>query len=85
MFTTSSDFQCTIYFYFIIQYITLLFQNSTPFSELEQQLNSYNDLIQIPLQPLMDNLSSATYDVFERDSVKYQLVLIQCFVSFELV
>ena len=52
----------------------LLFQNATPFSELEKQLHSYNDLIQIPLQPLMDNLPSATYDVFEKDAVKYQLV-----------
>mgnify|MGYP003571707458 CR=1 FL=1 len=27
--------------------------------------------LQAPLQPLMDNLDSATYEVFERDPVKY--------------
>ena len=58
----------------ILKYLMLLFQNDTPFSDLEKQLHSYNDLIQIPLQPLMDNLPSATYDVFERDAVKYSLV-----------
>lgn len=63
----------------------LLFQNATPFSELEKQLHSYNDLIQIPLQPLMDNLPSATYDVFEKDAVKYQLVRISHFLLFLLV
>lgn len=32
----------------------------------------YGDYLQAPLQPLMDNLGSATYDVFERDPVKYR-------------
>jgi protein arginine N-methyltransferase 5 len=31
----------------------------------------YQDFLQAPLQPLQDNLPSATYEVFERDSVKY--------------
>jgi protein arginine N-methyltransferase 5 len=31
----------------------------------------YADYLQAPLQPLMDDLGSATYDVFERDPVKY--------------
>jgi protein arginine N-methyltransferase 5 len=32
----------------------------------------YADYLQAPLQPLMDNLGSVTYDVFERDPVKYR-------------
>lgn len=31
----------------------------------------YEDYLQAPLQPLMDNLDSGTYEVFERDPVKY--------------
>ncbi|KAK8810593.1 hypothetical protein WA158_007168 [Blastocystis sp. Blastoise] len=35
--------------------------------------SQYNDVVQIPLQPLMDNLSSSTYETFEVDAPKYQL------------
>jgi hypothetical protein len=31
----------------------------------------YADYLQAPLQPLMDDLGSITYEVFERDPVKY--------------
>ena len=31
----------------------------------------YRDFLQAPLQPLADNLESATYETFERDPVKY--------------
>lgn len=31
----------------------------------------YEDFLQCPLQPLMDNLESQTYEVFERDPIKY--------------
>ncbi|WRT64001.1 uncharacterized protein IL334_000928 [Kwoniella shivajii] len=34
--------------------------------------SGYADYLQAPLQPLMDDLGSATYDVFERDPVKYR-------------
>ncbi|WVR05771.1 hypothetical protein IAU60_002796 [Kwoniella sp. DSM 27419] len=34
--------------------------------------SAYADYLQAPLQPLMDDLGSATYDVFERDPVKYR-------------
>lgn len=27
---------------------------------------------QVPLQPLQDNLESATYETFEKDPIKYQ-------------
>ena len=32
---------------------------------------SYEDLLEIPLQPLYDNLDSFTYEIFEKDPVKY--------------
>jgi type II protein arginine methyltransferase len=32
----------------------------------------YYDYLQAPLQPLMDNLESSTYETFERDPIKYQ-------------
>ena len=32
----------------------------------------YYDYLQSPLQPLMDNLESQTYEVFEKDPVKYK-------------
>ena len=31
----------------------------------------YFDVLQIPLQPLMDNLESMTYETFEKDPIKY--------------
>ncbi len=33
---------------------------------------AYRDTLQAPLQPLMDNLESQTYETFERDPVKYE-------------
>lgn len=32
----------------------------------------YEDFLQIPLQPLMDNLDQYTYEIFEKDPVKYR-------------
>lgn len=34
---------------------------------------NYRNYIQSPLQPLADNLESATYETFENDSIKYDL------------
>jgi protein arginine N-methyltransferase 5 len=39
--------------------------------EQEEFESPYYDYLQIPLQPLGDNLESNTYEVFERDPVKY--------------
>ncbi|XP_034102468.1 protein arginine N-methyltransferase 5 [Drosophila albomicans] len=36
-------------------------------------LNSYENVLEIPLQPLFDNLDSYTYEIFEIDPVKYKL------------
>jgi type II protein arginine methyltransferase len=37
----------------------------------EKQCAPYNDCLQAPLQPLMDNLESQTYETFEQDNTKY--------------
>lgn len=34
---------------------------------------SYEDVLEIPLQPLYDNLDCYTYEIFEKDPVKYKL------------
>jgi len=53
-------------------YIWQIFHNKLPFlSESEKFEFSYRDVLQHPLQPLQDNLESTTYEIFERDPVKY--------------
>lgn len=42
---------------------------------LERFCSGYQDYLQAPLQPLTDNLESVTYEVFEKDPVKYDLYL----------
>jgi len=39
---------------------------------VENFAKGYQDYLQAPLQPLMDNLQSTTYNTFEQDPVKYQ-------------
>lgn len=39
---------------------------------MERFGQGYQDYIQSPLQPLTDNLESITYEVFEKDPVKYE-------------
>ena len=34
-------------------------------------IKGYEDCLQNPLQPLMDNLESTVYEIFEKDPVKY--------------
>lgn len=34
---------------------------------------SYDDVLEVPLQPLGDNLDCFTYEIFEKDPVKYIL------------
>lgn len=40
---------------------------------VEKYGSGYQDYLQVPLQPLTDNLESLTYEVFEKDPVKYDL------------
>lgn len=38
---------------------------------MTQFTKGYEDCLQNPLQPLMDNLESQVYEVFEKDPIKY--------------
>eukprot|EP01133_Synstelium_polycarpum_P019348 gene19348-23166_t len=51
------------------QFLNKVFLDLMGDSEAFEQ--PYLDLLQAPLQPLMDNLESQTYEVFEKDPVKY--------------
>jgi len=54
------------------QYITWLWRQSSPLTDLQRFERPYWDYLQSPLQPLMDNLESQTYETFEKDPIKYQ-------------
>eukprot|EP00659_Diplonema_papillatum_P022560 gene22560-34523_t len=47
-------------------------KNDIVLNPQEQEESSFYDYLQAPLQPLMDNLESQTYEVFEKDPVKYK-------------
>lgn len=53
------------------QYIEHLWQSVKLTDPLVGFARGYEDFLQCPLQPLMDNLESHTYEVFEKDPVKY--------------
>eukprot|EP00002_Diphylleia_rotans_P002876 TRINITY_DN11874_c0_g1_i1.p1 TRINITY_DN11874_c0_g1~~TRINITY_DN11874_c0_g1_i1.p1 ORF type:complete len:618 (-),score=105.28 TRINITY_DN11874_c0_g1_i1:76-1929(-) len=53
------------------QYLDYLNRKLPPLSQTEQYEEPYFDYLQIPLQPLMDNLESQTYETFEKDEIKY--------------
>ena len=38
---------------------------------VKEYAKGFEDFLQSPLQPLMDNLESCTYEVFEKDPIKY--------------
>ncbi|KAL1880001.1 hypothetical protein VTK73DRAFT_6391 [Phialemonium thermophilum] len=55
-----------------VSYMRYLERQQPPFGVLETAtLTSFQDWLQSPLQPLSDNLESATYEMFEGDPVKY--------------
>ncbi|KAJ3049031.1 Protein arginine N-methyltransferase 5 [Rhizophlyctis rosea] len=54
------------------QYLRHLHKTRPQLDEAEQFASGYHDYLQAPLQPLMDNLESATYEVFEKDPIKYR-------------
>jgi len=56
-----------------IRYLDRKFSEERVQSFGEAFTAGYRDFLQSPLQPLMDNLESQTYDVFEKDPVKYDL------------
>ena len=55
-------------------YLTQYLFGSHDKLDREEQIEvNYRNYIQSPLQPLADNLESATYETFENDSIKYDL------------
>ena len=54
-----------------IDYMRHFQRKQQPLSAVEQFSSGYQDYLQSPLQPLADNLESVTYEVFEKDPVKY--------------
>lgn len=55
------------------QYLTHLCQASNMECQYDKFAKGYEDYLQAPLQPLMDNLESSTYEIFEKDPVKYAM------------
>ncbi|KAF3925796.1 hypothetical protein ABW20_dc0101935 [Dactylellina cionopaga] len=53
------------------KYLYYLLSNLPPPPPLDSFGAGYQDFLQSPLQPLADNLESMTYEVFEKDPVKY--------------
>jgi len=53
------------------RYLVFLHSNQPPLSSNDYFELPYLDYLQAPLQPLMDNLQSQTYEVFEKDPIKY--------------
>lgn len=55
-----------------LEYLRWVESTQPPLTIFESpMLTSFQDWLQSPLQPLSDNLESATYEVFEGDPVKY--------------
>jgi type II protein arginine methyltransferase len=54
-----------------LSYIRYLQRNQPAKTAIERFGGGYQDYLQAPLQPLTDNLESVTYEVFEKDPVKY--------------
>lgn len=53
------------------QYLDHLWQTRPVADTISQFARGYEDYLQCPLQPLMDNLESQTYEIFEKDPIKY--------------
>ena len=55
------------------EYLSHLASKRADSSEKDRFEEPYYDYLQAPLQPLMDNLESSTYETFEQDPIKYEL------------
>ncbi|KAF2094784.1 arginine N-methyltransferas-like protein [Rhizodiscina lignyota] len=55
-----------------LSYIRYLQKHQPPKPIIERFGAGYQDYLQAPLQPLTDNLESITYEVFEKDPIKYE-------------
>lgn len=56
----------------LVNYLRWIERTQPKRSVVERYGAGYQDFLQIPLQPLADNLESLTYEVFEKDPVKYE-------------
>jgi protein arginine N-methyltransferase 5 len=56
-----------------LSYLRAFQARQPPKPIIESFGTGYQDYLQMPLQPLTDNLESVTYEVFEKDPVKYEL------------
>jgi hypothetical protein len=54
-----------------LRYLRHLQQTQPVRAPIEKFGQGYTDYLQSPLQPLSDNLESVTYEVFEKDPIKY--------------
>jgi protein arginine N-methyltransferase 5 len=55
-----------------LSYLRFLQRNQPNKSMIERFGGGFQDYLQSPLQPLTDNLESITYEVFEKDPIKYE-------------
>ena len=55
-----------------VQYLSHILTSMPDHTDKDDFESPYYDYLQAPLQPLMDNLESQTYETFERDPIKYQ-------------
>ncbi|KYQ48785.1 Protein arginine N-methyltransferase 5 [Trachymyrmex zeteki] len=67
--TGASRYQSISYYHNYLDYLWKGCQND---GTVEKFARGYEDYLQCPLQPLMDNLESQTYEIFEKDPVKYR-------------
>jgi type II protein arginine methyltransferase len=54
-----------------LTYMRYLQRHQPSRTTIERFGSGYQDFLQAPLQPLTDNLESVTYEVFEKDPIKY--------------
>ena len=61
------------------KYIYHLYENKEPLTVYEEFSRGYEELLQIPLQPLKDNLDNSTYEVVPFDRFFHRKIL--CYVN----
>lgn len=54
------------------EFLTKVLKHRPEQTVLDKNSHKYRDLLQSPLQPLQDHLLNETYEVFEKDPVKYE-------------
>eukprot|EP01135_Chromosphaera_perkinsii_P005578 Nk52_evm3s353 gene=Nk52_evmTU3s353 len=65
------DLPCDGKLHKYMSYIDFVKRTQPKLSYEDEFASGYEDFLQSPLQPLMDNLESQTYEIFEKDPVKY--------------